>query len=354
MNVPPVVTNNKDMRLLHAKFRSYGWLAMAAVVAPGLLTACTDNEDTPLDEQGELIRFAVAPAAGWQTPQSRGGVAATVSADGRMSIEREDRDEVESRAITTTDNIETIGVFAAYIPDVSTTPEDRTPTYMYNVEVTRTSDWTPAAEYRWPTNTVMGGVSANHGLHINAYSPYVSAAGGAVRALPATDAQGDLMLKYSTPGDASAQQDLLYSTPCNADESPCTLALNHAMAAVAFATGSAMSPCKVVSITIAGVMAEGTLNLETGEWSGAGTPIAMVANTGITLEAADGGDTVAADTPITDSSNAFLLIPQTLADGASVTVTVEKDGVQTDLKASLAGQQLTAGRTVVYHISATL
>lgn len=342
----------KYMKRLFSIFRPYGCLPIAAAMVSGMLISCSGNDDTPIDDAGRLIRFAVVPAEGWQTPQSRSGAAVPVSADGRMSIVRDDRDYVASRSVTTTDNIESAGVFAAYIADISSTPAERTPSYMYNVEVTRADGWTPSGEYRWPVTTVNSKTTA--GLHINAYSPYAASSDATVKQLPAADSTGDLKLIYSTPADVSEQQDLLWATPCNANTSPCTLTFNHALAAVGFATGSAMSPCKVISIRISGVQSEGTLNLETGEWSGTGVPVDFVARPGITLEAADGSALVASDTPITDSDNTFLFIPQTLSDGATVTVTVESGGVQTELTASLSGQQWYAGRTVVYHISATL
>lgn len=238
-----------------------------------------------------------------------------------------------SEAVTT-DNISNFGVYASL--------GSSQPYYMDNVEVTKDNLWAPRKEYLWP---------GTGSLHINAYSPFCAAPDATVgiTALPADAPE----IAYAVPSDVADQEDLMWATPCDASESPCALVFNHALAGVRFVAGGQMQPCTVKSISLSGLAYTGTLSLETGQWADVSGNVSYSAQLDVALAAADGSEYVAAGTAITDAKHTFMLMPQTLADGAVVTIVIECAGADVELSASLGGQAWNAGNTYTYHLSAS-
>ncbi len=230
--------------------------------------------------------------------------------------------------------------FALYATIDGVTPGD----YIFNEPVSKTGDyWMPDKEYLWP---------GKESLHINAYAPYcATAADEGVTSLP-TAGDSPLTLTYVTPDDVTAQSDLLVAQPVDASASPCALVFDHALTAIRFVTGDKMEPCTVSDITISGVMSTGTLNLDTQAWSDVSTPQSFSVAPDTELKASADG-TVASGTAITSDEQTFLLLPQTLSEDATVSLTVNVDGTPTVYTASIAGQIWTAGKTITYHLSAT-
>ncbi|MDE5554266.1 MAG: fimbrillin family protein, partial [Muribaculaceae bacterium] len=114
--------------------------------------------------------------------------------------------------VSSNDDVETVGVFATRVG------MSAQPAYMSNVEVTKSSNWTPEAKYLWP---------GDGALHFNAYSPYVAAgADEGILAVPQFATDDTLTLDYLTPADVANQIDLMYAVPCDASASPCALELN--------------------------------------------------------------------------------------------------------------------------------
>lgn len=237
--------------------------------------------------------------------------------------------------------IESFGVYA------STDDASATAYYMENVEVTKTSSWTPVKEYLWP------GAGS---LHINAYSPYCPepsvADDGGVTVLPSSDPGEAPLLYYTVPTDVTSQTDLMWANPMDASSSPCRLTFNHAMSAIRFVTGAEMAACTVKSITISGVYAQGTLNIENGVWSDCAGKTDFTADLNTKLSVADGQEFVAEGTRVTDADHTFMLLPQSLGEGASVTLVLDDNGESITFTASLSGQTWSAGNTYTYRLSA--
>lgn len=328
------------------------WLPQAgAVLLFTLVTSCSDDELSSPSE-GRYIRFAVPEAGAWsrsggETGASEAGGLATVSLDGggkRLYLIPEVTAGITggtARASrgseVTTATIADFGVYAS-------TGSDAAAYYMDNVEVTKENSWAPSREYLWP---------GSGSLHINAYSPYCSTpATDGITALPTADVSASPALEYTVPADVTAQSDLMWATPRDASASPCPMEFNHALAAVKFVTGEGMTPCTVKSITISGVPGSGTLDLETGLWSDTAGSQSYTASVDVALTAADVSEDAAEGIALTDDAHTFMLLPQTLGEDASVILTIEYGGAETEFTASLTGQTWNAGNTYTYHLSA--
>ena len=331
---------------------SPGTLHRIPLLAPVLLMvlgACSDDRLSDLSADGRRIMFDVA-AESMATAATR--TEHTPSVTPLKGGERElylvarvsEGIDTGTRGPSTRGiplDSSTIGSFGVYARRADE-DADALPDYMRNVEVTRADAWTPAEEYLWPGDA---------SLCFTAYSPYRAAGESeGITSLPSDGAPG--AIGYVTPADVASQEDLMYATPAEASASPCALTFNHALTAIRFAAGSELTPCTVKSVTISGAASSGTRDIRTGAWSDLASPSSFSVAPGVSLTAADGSEYVAPGADITSASEAFLLIPQSPGEDAEVTVTVDFDGTETTLTASLGGQTWEAGHTVTYRISA--
>lgn len=343
------------------------------------LSSCSDDTSFSGNRnKNGIITFAVSTNDNWNTTSStrssaypetdNRNIISMTSPDASDSLfliveEREGINPVNSSKRNATrselinnDNISSFGVFAALRPDgTDGSNEQFTPDYMYNVEVTKDNQWSPDLEYLWPSKAM---------LHINAYHPFVNSADElsteGITALPDKDAASTLTLSFSTPADVADQFDLMWATPVDANASPCQLEFNHALSAIKFAAGAELAPCKIKRLEITDVQSSGILNIETGEWvltqnsdlSENETADYSVAPD-ISLTAAPGSNFVASGTPLVSDDETMLLIPQSLSPSSQINLTIESDGKETTFSASLEGQIWTAGKTVIYKISAS-
>lgn len=344
-------------------------LLAASATCGSALISCSDNPIVdeaarPVSDGGKQIRFSVGVADTWHQGASRGNIqqGAPLPAIALKDMASDSTlwlipavndgfgsdDLAASRAsAVTTETMERFGVFASLKPAADTPLEDLSPDYMHNVEVTEANGWMPAEEYLWPGKGT---------LHFNAYAPFRTDPDQkeGIVSLPAADAMGELTLGFVTPSSAASQFDLLRSIPVEAQSSPCNLEFTHALTAVRFSTGSEMMPCKVVSVAVTGVLDRATLNLETGEWTDASGSGSFTVSPGIVLSAASGSEYVAPDTPVTTGDSTLMLLPQSLSEEARIALTIESAGTVSTFEASLEGQTWTAGKTVVYHLSASV
>lgn len=330
-------------------------LMMAVGAFAFTASSCADDALQSPTTSERQIRFGVSTVeGGWKSGKTRGDTplcSVITLSEGNSILNSplylvpavsEGINQVDRKSTrgSQTDNstINSFGVFA------SMTGGNGNPDYMFNEEITADNGWSPSREFLWP---------GSGSLHFNAYSPYIASAGEqGVTRLPAVTDTGDLTLDFSVASDVKDQVDLMYSTARDASASPCDLEFNHALTALRFAAGSEMAPCTVTSISIDGIKNSATLNLESGDWSGIDGEASYTVNPDVTLAAESGSAYVAAGTPITSGDNTFLLIPQTLGEDASISVTVKSEGKSVTLTAPLANQTWEAGKTVVYRLSA--
>lgn len=321
------------------------------------LSSCDDNTFEPAEPTEKTIRFEVEKTGSgdWQSRSSANAgqgrelsPSLTLKSDEQTlylvpEITREVSSKKVSRsALTTGDNIASFGVFAAYRSNGQSLDE-LSPDYMYNLEITAANDWKPSAEYLWP---------GSGNLHISAYSPFISTTSETgVTRLPALTDKGELTLQYVVPASVDNQIDLMAATARDASSSPCKLQFNHVLTSIKFETGAEMYPATIKKIEISGVADEGTLNLETTKWSDLKGNATFSVNLDKELSVADGSQYVAPNTPITDTDETFILLPQTLTDEATLSVTLQYQGKESTFSTSLEGVVWTAGTTVTYHLS---
>ncbi len=321
------------------------------------LAACSDDEFDSIGSN-QNITFAISENDTW----SRSGNGLMAQSEGSLSTLTLNNDsqklylipEVSKTASATSvhaatsrantvdkSTITSFGVYAA-IADAQADAY-----YMENVEVTKTNSWAPIKEYQWP---------GSGSLHINALSPYcpeaASATDGGITTLPSANPAESPSISFIVPQDVTKQFDLMWATPQNASTSPCLLTFNHALAGIRFVAGADLAACTIKSITISNVAGSGTLNIETGEWADIDGTSDYTATLDVELAAAEGSNTVAEGTAITDDDHTFMLMPQTLGEEASVTLTIESNGAESVFTASLAGQTWAAGNTYTYRLSA--
>lgn len=167
--------------------------------------------------------------------------------------------------------------------------------------------------------------------------------------------------KYTVPDNATDQKDIVVATTDRYDgdhEQQVPLTFKHILTAVKFEFGSQMQPGKIKSVALKGVIKGGTYTAfptggttgGEGEW----TPDATAGDFSQELNILTTG-TETDGTPVTTEEGTFMMLPQTLPDGAEVEVVFldQTSGQERTLSASIAGTQWPQGKTVTYKLSIT-
>ena len=179
-------------------------------------------------------------------------------------------------------------------------------------------------------------------------------------ALSDADKKGSPTLTYTVPKDVTKQVDLMTAreTVKAATTPEVVLNFGHALTAVQIKCGSGMLAGKIKEVTIAGINGTGTQVIGDDEWKTSGITSYTISKE-IQLSPAEGAPDkihVPGDTPIagTETDNlTFMLLPQTLPDGATMTIKFIDKATNTErtLTGSLAGHVWTAGKIVTYSVS---
>lgn len=165
-------------------------------------------------------------------------------------------------------------------------------------------------------------------------------------------------ITYTVPDDPKDQLDIMTATAdCDgSDSGSVNLAFGHALTAVTVKTGTAMLGGKITEVVISGVYGSGSHAIGSGKWTASGDPRTFKVAKDIDLPVeSDENVYTKPDTPIVDDELTFMMIPQTLPEGAAITIKFRDDISQTDrtLTASLKDKTWPAGRKVTYSISST-
>ena len=213
-----------------------------------------------------------------------------------------------------------------------------TPDYMYDVEVTKASGWT-ASDYNWP--------GRGRKIRFFAYAPYRAA--GVV--LSGKTTPGIPTLTCTTPTDVAQQQDLMTAAPAEMDGAPApdksaALSFRHILTAVRFLTGDDLMAGRITKISLKGVYGKAVYDLGTDQWGD-------FAGTGNFSQSLSKDLDGTPDEEITAADATFLMIPQTLPQGATIEVayTDKLTGTSRTLTAQIGGSKWPAGRLVTYRIS---
>lgn len=205
--------------------------------------------------------------------------------------------------------------------------------YMDNVEVTReesgsTVTWKPASNYLWPAGKVLD-FYARHPL-----------------ALDGLTMNSDLTsADYTVNADNSKQADLMFAVAKGKTEptggGSTSLTFNHALTAIKFVCGANMEAGTLKSISLEDVCSQGTYAVEGMTWSDVKTPATFSLSVDKSTAGSKEGDA------LTDNTQTFFMIPQTLSADAKVKVVFE-DATGTKTLTAKKGKEQKLGNNTYY------
>ena len=206
----------------------------------------------------------------------------------------------------------------------------------------------------WSTSQVRYWPGENRTLQFFAWAP-VDAAFTATPGSPESTT-----LEYTVPDNATDQKDIVVATTDRFEgnhEQQVPLTFKHILTAVKFEFGSQMQPGTIKSVALKGVIKRGTYTaFPTGGTAGGEGEWIPDATAGDFSQELNKSTTDATDgTPVTTEEGTFMMLPQTLPDGAEVEVVFQDgtSGQERTMSASIAGTQWPQGKTVTYKLSIT-
>lgn len=205
----------------------------------------------------------------------------------------------------------------------------------------------------WSTSQVRYWPGENRTLQFFAWAP----ANAAFTATPGSPES--TTFEYEVPALAADQKDIVVATTdpyVGNYEQQVPLTFKHILTAVKFETGSQMQPGTIKSVALKGVKKSGTYKAFPTGSTGEGTWTLNDATADYTqgLNKTTTG-TETNGTPVTTEEGTFMMLPQTLPDGAEVEVVFQDgtSGQERTMSASIAGTQWPQGKTVTYKLSIT-
>lgn len=225
--------------------------------------------------------------------------------------------------------------------------------YFFNEKNTKPANYNASAIWTYASGNIYYWPGADHKMQFYAYSPYECK--GLTKPQNATPGTAPTF-SYTVPSDAVDQTDILaYATDEMAGDAKTSVPLkfDHICTAVQFVVGKEMQPGSIKSITLKGVKNVGSYSFESNSWTLGKLTADFVHNVNKSVNASAPDDTPKES--ITDDAGCFVMLPQTLPDGASVEITFHDNttGKDRTLTASLAGQEWPQGKRVKYNISIT-
>lgn len=326
------------MKQILATFPLRNFLRVFALVTAVSATSCSKDPAVDGELHGDMLRFAVAEADGWNTQLRCGAagseeksaaspenVAEVFSLRGENPADtlflhasvadgiaapypnvQTDRLQTRATPVETGTFYDSFGVLASVY--TGTWSEDSClPDYMYDVEVTEASSWTTS--YYWP--------GAGRNIRFFAYAPY----GGQGIVLSDKTSAGTPSITYTVPTAVADQQDLLVAATSGMagnTAAAAPLSFAHALTAVRFTTGDDMMSGRITKITLKGVYGSGSHTMGSDSWNGYGATTDFSQTLAATVDGS-------ADQEITPVAATFMMLPQTLPSGASIEVVYTDD-----------------------------
>lgn len=205
----------------------------------------------------------------------------------------------------------------------------------------------------WSTSQVRYWPGENRTLQFFAWAP----ADAAFTATPGSPES--TTFKYTVPDNATDQKDIVVATTDRFNgnhKQQVPLTFKHILTAVKFEFGSQMQPGTIKSVALKGVIKGGTYTAFPTGSTGEGTWTLNDATADYTQELNETTTGTETDgTLVTTGDSTFMMLPQTLPDGAEVEVVFldQTSGQERTLSASIAGTQWPQGKTVTYKLSIT-
>ena len=231
--------------------------------------------------------------------------------------------------------VDNFGVSANYIQNEGGAEQS----FFQNKEAKKEgSNWFVADNAKWPA---AGKVS------FYAYAPYKDAS--------FTLNDNNKTIHYEVPTKVEDQPDFIVaksegkSFSSSSANTPVDLQFSHALTAITFSVSDDMEKGVINSIKIEGVKGEGDYNLSTKEWS---VSSSSAASYNVPISAR--GLNVGTGTVNLAANATLMMIPQTLGDGAKVTINITPtDKSAVDLTFDLKDTKWVAGNHVTYLLSTT-
>lgn len=336
--------------------------SLTALLSCLLLFSCSEDElfdrgCSPAGEYSDHISFGVSPDTGVQTRGAAGMGSGKGEVAGNFVLRAADAPDTLCMQAVITD-----GINLSAEPQVVTrsTPIDSKDNF-YNsfhvvaywkkgdVPVTEQfymdADVSEQVNNRWTTDNTYYWPGNGHTLQFYALTP-----DNAGIRMPATPASTHLS-SYTVPQDVAEQRDILVATTEELSgnyNQAVPLTFEHICTAIKFETGSQMQPGSIRSVTLKGVKTTGAYDMASGKWT-------------LTEDAGDYTQELAktmtgTETPgseVTTDAQTFMMLPQTLPQGATVEVVFVDDvtGNERPLSATIDGTEWPQGKTVTYKIS---
>lgn len=230
------------------------------------------------------------------------------------------------------------------------------PNLMSNLKITKSGGtvWKPAYTYYWPESSLK--------KRFFAYAPYnEDATQFAENVLSVSNSSnaGFPNLTYTVPSSTSDQRDLMAAVTSEMTEvpsAPIGLDFKHILTAIKFKVGGNMLNGTISRIALKGVKGVGTFTFssdanEVGSWD---SDVSSGKKKDFTQELSFTINNNA-NASITTEDQTFMMIPQTLPDGARIEVgfTDALTGTFFTLSAAIDGGQWRKGQTVTYVLSTT-
>lgn len=338
--------------------------SLTALLSCFLLFSCSEDElfdrgCSPAGEYSDHISFGVSPDTGVQTRGAAGMGSGKGEVAGNFVLRAADAPDTLCMQAVITDGInpsaepqvvtrsapidskddfyDSFHVVAYWKKDGALVTEQ----FYMDADVSEQGSnlWTTDNTYYWPGN--------GHTLQFYALTP-----NNAGIRMPAAPESTELS-RYTVPADVTKQRDILVATtvelPGNYNDAV-PLTFEHICTAIKFETGSQMQPGSIKSVMLKGVKTTGTYDMATDKW------VLTDATDSYTLDvdkATTGTETAGSE--VTSAAQTFMMLPQTLSDGATVEVVFVDGttGTERTLSASIAGMEWPQGTTVTYRISIT-
>ena len=345
-------------------FHRFPISGMAAVLFSCLLVlSCSDDiiesSKDRVGKHSDNICFGISQTDEAWTKGSAGTGSASVKDTEYYVLRAENSSDTLCLRATVTDGI-SVSAFGNDAPETRSAPVVSLETYgSFRVQAHCTDAGVPVGVFYmddvadnlnagvWSTRNVYYWPGADRTLRFFAWAP-VDAAFTSVPESPE-----NTVLGYEVPRDVADQKDVVVAVtsdmPGNSNtEVP--LGFRHICSAIRFEFGSEMQPGTIKSVALKNVKYAGSYDMASDTWT---------LNDGVEsftqdLELVTTGNEDD-DSNLTTSEGTFMMVPQTLPDGAEVEVVfVDKvTGQRRELTVSIAGSRWPQGMTVTYKLSIT-
>ena len=217
--------------------------------------------------------------------------------------------------------------------------EDKTPNYFYNATASKSDGgYTLSSTHYWP--------GSSYKMKFFAYAPTANTQ----YVLSGRTQAGSPTISVTIPSDVNDQKDLLVAKTdelAGNTNTAVALSFNHALTAIRFVCGDDMQVGTVKSVSLKNVYSKGTYNMRTQTWSDLDTPATF-------SQTLDKVTTGTPDEALTSEAQTFMMVPQTLPDGAQLEVVfTDNSSIDHTLTADIKGTSWPVGKTVTYKISSS-